>query len=212
GGVTLFDSVGGVVPTYCAVAHGGGVCAVVPTVAADGVRLEARASGGLAGLSAPYAVLPEPVVGRLSLDVPQQAVAGQPFAANVRVLDRFGNALDAADFHLDLAATDELGEATCDEFGHTMDGATQMPCKTYTARPEARLTARAGALVEESPPFQVVNGRLADVRLTGATNVSAGQPFALTLAGFDAWGNSYRVQQDPQVQLDDTWGSLSPSS
>lgn len=210
--VFLRDSVGGVVSTPCELAVTGGVCPVVPKVAAKGVVLEAHGPGGLFGVSLPYDVLPEPVLGGIDVTTPSQVSAGRPFAVDVRFRDRFGNDLDAADFPMAITADDDLGEADCDVVGHTVQGSLQVRCRLYTARDQARLTARSGQLVDLSPAIRVVNGRLAQVLVSGPGSIVAGQAFPLSLAGFDAWGNPFVVHDDPRVDLTDLMGSLSPSS
>lgn len=210
GSVTVRDTLGDVGPLPCMVPGGGGVCVVSPTIASQDARLEAMHASGAVGLSSPYRVLPEPQVGQIAVAAPAVAMAGQPFAVDIRYHDRFGNLLDAAEFPLDVTADDELDEAECDAVGHTIRGSVQVRCRTFTARPNATIGVQVGQSVSWSTAFRVNNGRLAVVQLTTPPKVTAGQGFPLELQGFDAWGNPYLRHDDARVALSDSTGTLTP--
>ncbi len=166
---------------------------------------------GHAGASAPVVVLAgDPV--RLSVTTSDTRVAaGEAFEAAVAAQDAYGNRVELDPESVTLR--DDTGTLACAPDG-AVDGAPTYLCSVTAATADAGLEAEVDGLVATTVgPLVVTNGVLSDVELApDAVTVVAGELLGVTLRGWDAYGNAYRVQTDPRVELSDATGSVSPTA
>jgi len=222
GSVVLTDSAGGLDPLRgvgqqsCGAFEGGRlVCTATPMISGSAVTLRAETTQGLSGVSDPVEVVPDaPVEVRLSAGV-GTIIAGDPFDLDVEVSDAWGNAVpydpsggDPVEF------SDDTGTLSCAVAEPTARGHAFV-CTVTFATTSTELRARVLGLEGRSDDaLPVLNGDLDEVELTiFVGSLTAGEPFTLQLAGFDAWGNPYTFPTSGgTVDLADTTGSLSPAS
>ncbi|MFZ5482156.1 MAG: Ig-like domain-containing protein [Myxococcota bacterium] len=220
--VNLVDDIGGLdpihgigsarCPGFPAAGPAEQACAVALWTAGPEVHVTASDQLGVSGTSPAIEVVPnEPSVVLLSTSV-AEAVAGEPFDLAVRVLDAYGNSVqwdpggtDPWDF------TDDTGTIACDWTGE-LDGAQTFACTVTVAADGDGVSVRALELRGSLPdPLPVVNGPLARVEVAPVGGaVVAGTPFVLEAVGYDAYDNPYLVQTDPDLDLSDTTGTLTP--
>lgn len=210
-GVTLSDSLGGLVDGSCRAVDDLRSCTATVTRAGPAVVLVATGDDGVVGASAPLAVRNDEVVASIDVVVAALATAGQPIGVRVAALDAWGNTVPAPETSDAFAVTDELGDADCRRIGTAADGSASFECTFTLARVDAVLTGSLDGLVDDAP-LGVQNGALADVDIAAPAGVQAGDPFDVALVARDAWGNDWIVQDDPVVALTDTSGSLIPAS
>ena len=209
GEVTLAASSGGLIGTTCSQPFTSYDCEATITVAGDLITISAIGDGGaITGTSAELIVTADPVPGSVEIAVGAQATAGQRTTVEIQPLDAWGNAINAAILGgAAFSISDSLGEATCDHVGYTLADAALFDCVLHTARPDAILSVEilGYGIQADSLPFEVINGALAEVVVTGEAPIEAGQPLELILSGYDLDGNPYLVQSNPQLDLfDDT--------
>lgn len=174
----------------------------------DGAGLSGVSNTVTVKASAASTVLVEPAA--------LSTIAGNELIVRVAVLDAFANVveiepggLDAVDF------TDDTGTISCDWLGPVGDGAQAFDCRVTSASEADLISAslsRRGVSGVAAEAVIVHNAELADVDVGIPAGVVAGAPFALTLRGFDTYGNPYLRQTDPVLDLSDTTGTLSLST
>ena len=193
-------------------------CAVETLVASASVALHVDGDDGTEGDSqVPYTVHPNPTPAALTATIQGVPVAGLPFEVDVAVEDAWANQIDAATLpSSNYQIVDELGEVSCASLGFGIDGSADFECVLLTARSDAVITVTllAEGVQGSTPLTQVNNGELAAVVVDAvgafqATEVQAGETIFLDLLGIDAYGNPYMTQTDPNLDLDDTTGTLS---
>ncbi len=193
-------------------------CDVWTYVAAPSVYLHVEGDDGTVGDSqVAYTVHPGKDPASLDVTVLGTPVAGEPFDVDAAVYDDWGNQIDAADFSSDpFVVSDELGEVVCDPVVFGIDGSADFVCVLETARPGAIITVTLdnGVVEGSAAPTRVDNGALAAVTVEAfgpfqAIEVAAGETIFLDFAGVDSFGNPYIVQTDPDLDVDDTTGTLS---
>lgn len=219
GTLEVFDSIADVNTIGCGPGSNLFVCTVTPTDADDRVFLTVREPVvGAQGVSSAYLVGPGPV-DRMTVephagDLASGIVAGRPFQVTVHLYDEFGNDVNVTEAQareIDLEST--FDDARCSLFELGERGEAEFQCTLTVAYDGVSLTGAVSGTQATSSPFAVVNGELAEVRITvPTTDLTAGDPFTLSLEGVDAWGNPYKAQSDPVVALLDTSSTLSVPS
>jgi len=212
GELSLFSSVGGLLDTVCGPSFSVWLCTTTVTAAGDPVLVRAEGNDGLRGQIDGLVVLPDVVPASVQVSVTGPVAAGVPVSVELRLLDTWGNAIDAGLIGpLVIDIDDELGEANCVSGGVGPSGAALQDCTLQTARGAAVLSVELPdfGISELSSVFQVDNGALAAVDVVATGPVVAGQTLVLTLAGADAFGNPYLVQTDPTVDVTDASGTWS---
>ncbi len=153
----------------------------------------------------------------LMIDVAaNETVAGNEIGVSVAVYDSFGNLVEIEPGGVDpVDFFDDTGTIDCSWSGGIGDGRHAFLC-TITGATEADVVGasmpRLGLSGTASDPVIVHNAALTNVSVAAPGAVVAGSTFALTLQGFDTYGNAYTRQTDPVVDLDDTTGTLLPAS
>lgn len=218
GAVTLTDTAGGLDATLsrCPAFSGGlALCTVFLNHADPAVLISASDDLGRTGTSNPIRVSPGPVVGVDVLPLAASVVAGNALTILVTPQDAWGNAIAIEPGGADpVILSDDEGTLVCSWTGPS--GAAQSFLCTFTAaNPAATVSVSIlsiGADGSATTSVAVANGPLAlmDIALNSPP-FTAGDPFALTLRGYDAWYNPYVVQADPAVTLGDSTGTLTPS-
>jgi hypothetical protein len=203
------DTIGDVSLTGCTPGDAFSLCTVVPTDADPRVALVVRSPlDGLSGSSGLYEVTAaalDRLVPRVDpSDLSEGIEAGRPFDVLVELLDRFGNDVPADRLPpgtIQLGAPDD-SNARCREDGPAERGQIAFTCTLFDATDATRLQAEGAGLEGTSAVFPVRNADLDRVSLTPArTRITAGESVDVTLVGYDAWGNRYRVQDDPRIGL-----------
>ena len=168
---------------------------------------------GLAGTS--NAVVVEPAAASSVVVEPAAlaTIAGNEVGVVVTVLDAFANVVEIEPGGVDAVTfTDDTGTIACAWTGPVGDGSHAFDCRITGASDADSITAelaRMGVSGTAAEPVVVHNAELADVDVGVPASVVAGAPFALTLRGFDVYGNPYLRQTDPVLDLDDSTGTLS---
>lgn len=167
---------------------------------------------GLVGLAAPVEVLPAGAATVVVSSPTTTVAAGDPFDVNVRVLDAYGNSVAFDPGGTDpVAFYDDTGTIACAWRG-ALGGGQTFSCRVEAAVAADTLAVRVLGLYGELPdPLEVTNAELFVVEVDGPASATAGTAFPLTLRGYDAYGNPYVEQTDPDLALADTTGSLSPA-
>jgi len=171
------------------------------------------------GESPAFEVLPDAPV---TLDVViavSETQADDAYNLVVTAYDAWGN---EADIELSssyfLSVSDEVGGTSCEEPTQRSQGSYRLSCSSRVSGDRTittRLTpvdTSADTLVEREP-LTVINGALDELILLTTPAAVAGEPFALDVQGFDAWGNAYVEQHSgADIVLEDSSGTLSPTS
>lgn len=205
------DSLGGVNSADCFGDPGQVYCSVRQSVAGTAVQITASA-GDLSGSSNAFDVLPAEVQDVEVELLETRAVAGEPLPVEIMLSDEFGNAIDPAGHTEDVWIDVSNGAGGCELDALESDRA-RYGCVLEVALEEeylrvTHLPTEADAL---SNSFEVVNGSLAEVDvLPLSAEVVAGEDLEVSLAGFDAYGNAYIVQDKSDILLlNDSLGSSS---
>jgi len=198
--LTLQDSLDGLAEARCTLGLPT-FCEATAQRAGEGLALIVQDGNGVFGESNRYDVVAGAPVA-LALDVPAQAVAGEPAAVALSAVDTFGNVVltDALDLNL-LALASDAELPQCVVAATQPDPRTWLDCTFTHAINSTTLTADYNGLQASSAPLDVVNGALALVEVVAPAQVTAGSWSALDLAGFDAWGNAYTVGSTASVAL-----------
>lgn len=208
--LTLYDDQGGLDPgrargeQSCSdFTSGTSFCLVSPWGAGPEVILRALDEAGKVGFALPIEVFPAAAATVMVLLDEASIEAGESFDVRVRVLDAYGNSVGFDPAGTDpVTWLDDSGTIECTWTG-SGEGAQGFECAIYGAVPDARVEAHVlGLSGGVADPLLVVNAPLANVETDpqGSAFV-AGTAFTLELRGFDAYGNAYIVQSDPDVDL-----------
>lgn len=190
-------------------------CSAVATVADQGVVLTVDGDSGISGVSAPFDVSANSAaIGTVEVAVAGLPRAGDAYLLEVRPIDAWGNAVDAALWpEPDWVVNDELGDASCTWLGPA-GGAARYDCVPTVARRDATVTAELvpTGVIGFSPTFVVYNGDLSrvDLAVPGGPLLVAGTPFAVVVEGYDAYGNPAELLADPVVDLADDSETFTP--
>lgn len=188
-------------------------CTVGLWVAAPGVVVTAVDASGLTGTAPAVEVVPDVPVDLVVSLSENSAIAGEPFDVLVRAVDAWGNsvAFDPAAGD-DVFFSDSTGTIACALTG-PLSGAQLFACIVEGADPGDELLVEAlGLSAAGSDPIAIENAELAAVEIIPqGVSFTAGVAFPLNIRGVDAYGNPYAIQTDPDLDLADGTGSLSPS-
>jgi hypothetical protein len=219
--VVLRDDLGGLDPdtgrgTQSCLGFVGGVqtCPVTLWASGPSVVIRAEDAQGHLGEAPPIEVLPANPTTLQLLVGATTVEAGEPFDVTVRLLDPYENSVGFDPGGTDpVLFLDDTGTAACVWRGADT-GAQTFECTIEGAVADAHLEARVRGLTGAAVvPLTVTNGPLTVVELDPlATQLVAGVAFTVELRGFDAYGNAYLVQTDPDVDLSDSSGTLSPGA
>lgn len=190
------------------------VCTVALWTAGDAIVVTATDQIGRTGDAEPVEVVADTASELLVTTAAAQVVAGEPFDILVRLLDAWGN-----DVTLDPAGPaapvfeDDTGSLEC-AWASSSAGGQVYTCVLEVATAETMIRVLSGTLDGGvADPLEVVNAGLAEVEVDApGSPFTAGTPFDVVLRGYDAFGNAYLVQSDPDVDLSDTTGTLAPST
>ncbi len=213
------DSVGGLLeqPDCSKLIEDRRSCTATPTIAADEVTLSVTqprdGTTPLVGTSEPFMVRSSLTVAELELQVEGPITAGVPHAFRVVALDEFGNAHSPTDPELDaerFSFSGPEGPLGCSFGGDDGSGDLLFECSAYVADKRSVFTVMVDEVVGTSTPADVNNGPLnvVDAVILDPEPV-AGELVSVSLAGFDAWGNPYVDQDDPEVRIEDSYDSFS---
>ncbi len=219
--VLLFDDVGGLDRTRgmgwqnCPGFDGGvQFCTVSLWVASSAATIRAEDANAISGYAEPVAVLAGPPA-RVGVSVAAGLVAaGDAFEVEVRVADAYGNRIAIDPSGADpVLFTDDSGTIVCVHTG-SADLSELFTCTVVGAVPDAHVTAAVRGLTGMCPDATVVTNAALEAVEVGPVPVTvpAGEPFSLALLGYDAYGNPYVVQTDPQVDLTDGSITFSPGT
>lgn len=225
GSVTLRDDAGGLDPDTSRgeqscddIQDGLAVCRATLWTASESDKLTASTDDGLEGTSNTFAVVAG-VPARVDVGVGvSPLVAGAPFDVTVRVLDDYGNPVSFDPAGADVPEFDDgSGTVSCTWTGSLAPTGTEgFLCTTKVAGTGKTLTVTlpTRGVSGESSTFDVDNAELSvvSVDLGGMSEVTAGEPFTVTLEGTDAYGNPYIVQSNPTVDISDASGTVDPAS
>jgi hypothetical protein len=215
--LVLQDSVKGIVEAQCFGDISSIFCRVRPTISSEEVTLKVTDSlEKIQGVSNIYTVNPADVA---SLEVTTLAsvVAGDAFPVDVHVLDIYGNAGVASSVADSLEYGDSLAEVSCVK-GTVVDDIVTANCTLTTAVPSnvidvAVSGGSSAVLPASSASIEIVNGAISAVQISPVVaTVIAGDLLQVTFLGVDAYGNSYVQQTDAVIDLQDSFGTVSPNS
>ncbi len=210
---TLQDTLGGVDSFDCPY-EGNQICQVRGLIAGE-VRLQASTPLGLSGISEPYTLDPG-AAASLSINAGSDPwVAGASTTVEVRAWDAWDNLVDATTLSPDTwTFTEKHDEIECALERVDPLGVAVFDCTLFTtSRKSFTVSSLDGSLTGASGMVEVVNGELAVVDVSpNKTLITAGSEITVLLTGYDAWGNEYLVQTNPDVDLTDTLGSVSTSA
>ena len=215
----LFDDAGGLDPLSnglqaCDPFYDGfAYCSATLWKADEEVVVTVEGEDGLDGVANTIEVSPGAAASVVVDVIDKSVVAGASFEVRVRMLDGYGNAVDAdGDSPL---IEDGTGELACIHLGTISPLYTESyGCIATRAEDEKRIhaTYTTRGVSGTADRITVTNAELATatVDLDGVTEVEAGQALEVSIAGFDIWGNPYLTQSDPTLDLADETGTLSP--
>ena len=197
--------------------NGWAECTVEVWKADPDVHIRAKDGHGFVGESAPFTVVAGPAA---YIEVaPQLPVvqAGDDLQVRIYVTDGPGNVIHVESSSA-LYITDE-NEAPLDCQYVGIDPTISYEVHVFECQFTQVGTHRvsvdmpsAGLYDFESFDIAVQNGELAVISIDlGTTTVGAGQTFYADFVGTDAWGNPYVVQSDPDFDVRDASGTLTPT-
>ncbi len=204
------DGTDGLIEDSRAASDEGFVFFLRATVAGTNVTFTAAEPGNAVppGEVSGVTVLPSEAIESVDVLVPAEAAAGTPVEVFVQPRDPYGNAINASN----PARPVELqGPAPVDNCipGGFPSGAARFVCTFLDAEASLVLRATIDGVQGTSAPFDVVNGPLAVVEIVAEGPVRAGEDLQVAVAGFDALGNPYATQTDPDLMLTASRGSWS---
>lgn len=182
--------------------------------AAGTATVSATDADGLSGDADPVEVLPASAALVVVGSATNTVAAGDPFDVTVRVLDAYGNNVSFDPGGTDpVAFEDDTGTLSCAWRG-ALGGGQTFSCVVEAAVVADTVAVRVLGLYGELPdPLEVTNAELAVVEVdVPAAGAVAGTAFPVTLNGYDVYGNPYVEQTDPDLELSDTTGALSPTT
>lgn len=219
GSITLSDSAGGLDLTrsHCPSFSGGlALCTVYLDHADPALLITATDELGRTGTSGPIRVTPGPVSNVQVIPLETEIVAGDTMTVLVVPEDVYGNPIAIEPGGADpVVLSDDEGPLSCTWTGPSGSGQSFL-CMFTAANPSATVTASIlsiAAAGTSALSVSVTNGPLAAIDIgLSSPPFSAGDPFAVTLRGYDEWNNPYVVQLDPIVALADSTGTITPNA
>ncbi len=217
GALSLTDSLSGLDPrSSCPELVDGIALCTTWLLRAGTVTVDVADELGLSGRSNVVQVVPDTAASLEIVPASLDAIAGNELNVVVAVFDAFGNVVEIEPGGVDAVTFfDDTGTLSCSWSRPVGDGSHVFVC-TITAATEAdELGAsvdRLGVQGTASERVRVHNAELSVVEIGVPVSATAGVPFALTFRGFDAYGNAYTRQSDPVLDLDDSTGTLAPTS
>jgi hypothetical protein len=183
------------------------ICALVFEQAVVETELQVSAMG-VGGVLGNYEVIANSPTQILVGTLGNLIVAGALFEVEVTITDSWGNPVDIDGNQTPITASDGgFGTLSCNWLGSQVQGVHILSCSETTAAEHMQFTVRIDALGIQglSDIVAVVNGALSSVILT-ATDLTliAGELFDLEIEGFDAYGNGYKVQSNPNLSISDS--------
>jgi hypothetical protein len=164
------------------------LCEVALTRANPAVQVSILSDDGLSGKSASMQVEAGPLALMLLSTETSPTIAGITRSFQLGLQDAYGNAADRPKDGVSFHSTE--GPIGCVETA-AASGLLDFLCVFTQARTDARLEAHASGLSTSSVPFTVVNGPLHEITVSSPGNLVVGDPFSVSLAGMDTYGNPY---------------------
>jgi hypothetical protein len=211
-GALTFDDGTDLTPDVPCSAGTNGVLACTWTPLRAGQIVLLVSDGAALGVSIPFQVAPNPVPDLIRATLESdRAVAGEPFGLSVAIEDAFGNTLPAAAF-VPFDVLLGADPVDCDVEGVDLQGTVSHRCTLTVADTDLTLDVSGADLAAVVGPLDVVNGPLAQIEVVAPGAAVAGDPFLISIAATDAFGNPYVDQSDGIIDLTDATGTLVPPS
>ncbi len=220
--VTLYDQLGGLDPDIghgeqgCpGFMEGSQLCWAQLHVSGNDDVVTALGDDGVEGQSPAFDVLTGDLAQIwLTID-PGPFTAGEPFQVEVQPTDAYSNGLETDPRLESYVFSGEPGDLDCVWDERLLgSGRRFFDCTATLAVEPQTLTVSIDSLDPDiqatSEAFTVLNGDLAQVQfdIAAGSELTAGQDLTFSLVGFDAWGNPYLEQADPDLELNDDTGTL----